>query len=755
MKLEEARVSGFCFGVKNIDKKTREALSKPGRSVYSYGELVHNDLYLKKREEEGLKVLDSLDQSHLLDKNSILILRAHGVLKEERQALEKTGAEIVDGTCPILLSIYKLAQEENKKGKQIVIIGDPKHPEVRAIKSYLADDTKVIHTLEEAKAFRSDKDLFVISQTTNREEFFESLVEALKENNKLQAKQTICNATHDRQEACKELAQKSDAMVVIGGRQSSNTQKLYEVAKKYCKNCYKCEKSSDLPLQSLCKLNRIGVIAGASTPDWIIEEVVQRMDQFTEEFMEKIDDSMVKIYPRDIVKGTVIAVKEDEVFVDIHFRADGIIKSNEMTPEERENPKEAFHAGDEIDVYVIKLDDGEGNVALSTNRVEGLKHWQKLVDKYEAGETVDALVTGTNRGGLIVKVMGINGFIPASQITTYYVKNFKQFVGQTLECAFLSIDERKRRVVLSSRAVAEKKMDEVWDTIIVGETIKGKVVRMTDFGAFVDLGGVDGLIHVSDIAWQRIDKPSDVLEIGQEVEPLVLKANRARNRISLGLKQLKPKPFEVFVKNNKVGDVVKAKVVNMLDFGAFVRLKEGVEGLVHVSQIANHHVDKPSDELSIGEEVTVKILNIEEERQRIALSIKALQEPTEEEKKARPTAAQNADRYERRPANQQQAQASKTKERKPRRERRKPQQKINFSDSGDIGTNLGDLIAAQLGLVEGEEAEDAENEEKADNQDVSSSEKAAQQSEEDETSEEMEEASEETSEEEAEQEPEA
>lgn len=694
----QAKPSGFCFGVKAIDQKTGDALAQEGLKVYSYGPLVHNDRYLNRREEEGLTIIRSLDEIHLLDQNSILILRAHGVLKEERKVLENTGAKLVDGTCPILLSIYQLGQEKNQEGKQVIIIGDPRHPEVMAMKSYFADDTVVLQTLEEAQNFTSEKELFVLSQTTNRKEYFDQLLAALKENNRLESRSTICMATNDRQEACRDLAKTVDAMVVIGGHQSSNTKKLAEVARKYCKNVYPCENFSDLPLQSLSLLHRIGVIAGASTPDWIIEEVVQRMDKFTEDFMEKIDDSMVKIYPRDIVKGTVIAVKDDEVFVDIHFRADGIIKSDEMTPEERENPKENFQVGDEIDVYVIKLDDGEGNVSLSTNRVEGLKHWQNLVEKYEAGETVEALVTGTNRGGLIVKVMGINGFIPASQITTYFVKNFKQFVGQTLLCKFLSMDERKRRVVLSSRAVAEKKMDEVWDQIIVGQKVKGKVVRMTDFGAFVDLGGVDGLIHVSDIAWQRIDKPSDVLEIGQEVEPVVLKANRARNRISLGLKQLQEKPFEVFIQNNKVGDVVEAKVVNMLDFGAFVRLDEGVEGLVHVSQIANHHVEKPSDELSIGQDVQVKILNIEEDRQRIALSIKALQEPTEEEKKARPTAAQNAERYERHPS----PEPAKPKEQKPHREHRKAQPKINFSDSGDIGTNLGDLIAAQLGLVEGE-----------------------------------------------------
>lgn len=421
------------------------------------------------------------------------------------------------------------------------------------------------------------------------------------------------------------------------------------------------------------------------------------MDNFSnEEFMEQVKDSMIKIYPRDIVKGTVIVVKDDEMYVDIKFRADGIVKAEEMTDEQRADTHAAFHEGEDIDVYVIKLDDGEGNVVLSTRRVEGLKNWQKLVDMYEANELVEAKVTGENTGGLTVSVMGINGFIPASQITTYYVKNFKQFVGETLECKIVSIDEKKRRVVLSSRAVKEEQLDSVWDGIVVGEKVKGTVVRMTEFGAFVDLSGVDGLIHVSDISWDRIGKPADILEIGQELEPVVLKANRERNRISLGLKQLTPKPFEIFAQNNKVGDVVKGTVVNMLDFGAFVRLQEGVEGLIHVSQIANRHIEKPSDELSIGDEIEVKIMEVDQERQRIALSVRALTEKPQEESYEGEAAPRQRDRKQFENFN------TEPRERKPKKERtRAPRQEVNasalnFDENSDIGNNLGDLIALKL-----------------------------------------------------------
>lgn len=703
MDIRIAEHAGFCFGVREIDRKASEALARAkGRRVYSYGPLVHNAQYVARREAEGVHVLHSLDEAERLDEDAMLLLRAHGVTVEERKRLERTGAEIIDGTCPVLLAIYRLLDAKQAQGYRCVIVGDAKHPEVVAMRSRLGTDALILSSAEEAALVRSEKPLFVVSQTTNREDYFREVVAALPKELDVTVQQTICRATQDRQEACKQLAREVDLMVVIGGKHSSNTDKLRQVAEKECKNVQQIEVFKDLALQTHPILNRIGITAGASTPDWIIEEVVRGMENFTkEDFMEQIEDSMVKIYPRDIVKGTVISVKEDEVYVDIRYRADGIIKTDEMTDDERGNTHEHFHEGEEIDVYVIKLDDGEGNVMLSTRRVEGLKNWTKLMDKYEAGETVEALITGDNNGGLVANVMGINGFIPASQIATYFVKNFKQYIGQTLECKFLSVDERKRRVVLSARAVLEEQLDGVWENIVVGETIKGKVVRMTDFGAFVDLGGVDGLIHVSDISWQRIEKPSDVLEIGQEVEPVVLKANRERNRISLGLKQLMPKPFEIFKQNHKPGDVLKGTVVNLLDFGAFVRLDDGVEGLIHVSQIAHHHVEKPSDEYEIGQELEVKILEIDEERQRIALSTRALEEPAPEakaegegeQKKAEPRHIDTA-KFERREA------APKAKQPKQPRERRKPQTTLNFDQSDDIGTNLGDLIAAQMNIVD-------------------------------------------------------
>lgn len=398
------------------------------------------------------------------------------------------------------------------------------------------------------------------------------------------------------------------------------------------------------------------------------------MDNITnEEFMEQVEESMVKIYPKDIVKGTIINVKEDEVFVDIKYRYDGIVKKDEMSEEEAADPSKAFSVGDEIDVYVIKLDDGEGNVSLSTSRVEGLKNWKKLLEVFENGEVVKASVKGSNAGGLVVKVMGINGFIPASQITTYFVKNFTQYEGQDLDAKILSIDEKKKRVVLSSRVLQEEKLDTVWEKLIPDAIVTGKVVRMVDFGAFIDLGGVDGLVHVSDISWDRVTKPSEVLEVGQEVEVKILKANREKGRVSLGIKQLTEKPFDLFIKNHKAGDVLTGEVVNLLDFGAFLKLEEGVEGLVHVSQISNEHVEKPSDVLNIGDKLEVKILEIDTENQRISLSKRALMEPKQTVKKENKEVSEKTN--------------SKTKN-----ESKKTVKSEEPKEDNSFGSNLGDLL---------------------------------------------------------------
>ena len=685
MEIIIAKYSGFCGGVRRSVELAEEAIKKEGKR-YCVGPLIHNPQLVEKLENEGLKVVNKKEALKI--KDSTILIRAHGESADFKEKLLANGNEVVDATCPVLNNIYKKIIEKENDGYQVVIVGDKRHPEIIAMESFLNNGI-IVSDETEAKNIKCNNKLYVVSQTTNRLDYFYDIANKLKENNdSVVIENTICKATENRQEAAKSLAKEADRTIVAGGFNSSNTNKLYQVANMYCKNVFRIETVKDLPLRELSKFKKVGIIAGASTPDEIIEEVVSSMDEFTkEEFMNSLEDSLKKIYPKEIVKGTVIDVKDDEVFVDIQFRADGIIKLDEMTEEEAKDPKNSFNVGDEIDVFVIKLDDGEGNVSLSTRRVEGMKVWKDLAEKAENDELVHGVVSGFNKGGLTVNVEGINGFVPASQIATYFVKNFKKFVGEEWDLKIISIDERKNRLVLSRKEVVEDELDGLWDELEEGEVVTGKVARLTDFGAFVEVNGLDGLLHVSDIAWSRVEHPSDVLNVGDEIEVKILKLNQEKNRISLGRKQLLEKPFEAFVNQHEVGDVVTGKVVNLLDFGAFVEVADGVEGLVHVSEISWEHVEKPSDELNVGDEIEVKIISIDKDEEKVGLSIKALKEAPERPERRAKRPQRNNDRPRRRPERDNSA---------------------SFGDD-DLNNNLGNLLEQALseqgneGLLEGEE----------------------------------------------------
>ena len=690
MKIIVAKNSGFCNGVRRSVDLANKA-SEKNIKTYTLGPLVHNPTQVKMLEKKGVSVVDENEVLEI--KNSQIVIRSHGVSENLKENLKNNSNEVVDATCPVLLNIYKKIIEKEKEGYTVVIIGDKEHPEIKAMASYVNNGI-IIKDETEAKNITNMSKLYVVSQTTNRIDFFENIAHELeKTNDDVVIENTICNATRLRQEACKSLSKEVDCMIVVGGFNSSNTNKLYQIAQKYCENVQRIETVKDLPLQKLSNFNIIGVIAGASTPDQVIEEVVNRMDDLTnEELMNSIEDSMKKIYPRDVVNGTIIDVKDDEVFVDIQYRADGIVKLDEMTEEQRENPKDNFEIGQEVEVYVIKLDDGEGNVSLSTRRVEGMKNWKNLREAYENDQTVEGDVTGANKGGLTARVMGINGFVPASQIAPYFVKNFKKFVGEHWDLKIISIDERKNRLVLSRKDIVEEKLDEQWDELEEGQVITGKVARLTDFGAFIEIGSLDGLLHVSDIAWTRVEHPKDVLNIGDDIEVKILKLNKEKNRISLGRKQLLEKPFAEFTNEHEVGDVITGKVVNLLDFGAFVEVSEGVEGLIHVSEISWDHVEKPSDELNVGDEVEVKILSIDPEEEKIGLSIKALKEaPERTERKPRRNNEENKNRSNA----------------KAKRKAEKKEANNEFGDN-DLNNNIGFAIEEVLSGIEIEDEDSTE-----------------------------------------------
>jgi 4-hydroxy-3-methylbut-2-enyl diphosphate reductase len=631
-----AKNAGFCFGVKRAVAMSMDALKKSNQNIYSYGPLVHNSQVVSKLENLGLNSLEDLNNI----KEGTIIIRSHGVPMKIKNYLNELNLKLVDCTCPYVISIYKKVIDYSNKGYVIVIIGDENHPEVIGIQGHSNNKTYIINTKEEAEALPPLDKICIVSQTTNTLEKFETLVAIVKNKSKhTEVFNTICNATRTRQESAGEVAKYADAMIVIGGKNSSNTRKLVEISMKYCDNVFHIETIEDLSLQDIQRFNTIGITAGASTPDWIIKEAVEVMDNLNkDEMMEAIESSFTKIHRGDVVKGTVLYVTDNEVMVNINYKSDGIITRDELSKDPDVKPKDIINVGDEIYVYVLKLDDGEGNVVLSAKRVEDLKAWDTLEELFNKKEDIDCKVLSIVKGGLTVLVKGVTGFMPASHVSTNYVSNLEQYKGKILTSRIIDFDKDKKKAILSRKEVEREELEvqksKLWDNLEVGETVIGTVQRLTEFGAFVDLGGVDGLIHISDLSWNRVKHPSDVLKIGSKVEVKVLALDKDKNRISLGLKQTIEEPWEAFMKKVNIGDVVEGKVVNLLDFGAFVRLNEGVDGLLHVSQISKEHVNKPSDVLKSGDIITVKVIEINEDERRISLSAKDVdgEEITEEVK---------------------------------------------------------------------------------------------------------------------------
>ena len=624
MRIILAKNSGFCFGVKRAIDMTEEALNNNKNRIYSIGPLIHNRQVVEKYEKQGLKVLENIEDIQ----NGNVIIRAHGVPLEVYKTLENNKNNIIDCTCPHVKLVHKKVKTFRDNGYNIIIVGDKNHPEVIGINGWCNNESIIVNSLDEAKTIPELSRIFVVSQTTNRKDKFNSIVEIIKEKGEeVEIFNSICNATNLRQESCKEVAGKVEAMIVIGGYHSSNTNKLVEISNKYCNNVYHIETVDDLPLINLKKFNTIGITAGASTPDWIIKEVINEMENMNnEEMIKAIEDSLVRLHRGDIIKGKVINVSKEEVIVNVGYKSDGIITKEELSYDPDVNPIDLFNVGDEIEVYVLKVDDGEGNVMLSLKRIESIKSWDILEDVFNNKGKITCKVTESVKGGVLSIVEGLNAFIPASLLSIKYVENLDEYKGKKLEVIIEDFDRDKKKIILNrknvEKEILEEKKEELWNSLEVGKIVEGKVMRLTNFGAFVDIGGEDGLIHISDLAWERIKHPSEVVKEGQNVKVQILDFDKAKERISLGLKQTIPEPWEVFIQEYSVGDIVDGKVVNLQDFGAFVKLKIGVDGLVHVSQISNEHVNKPSDVLKIDDEVIVKIIDIKEEDRKVSLSIK-------------------------------------------------------------------------------------------------------------------------------------
>ena len=648
MKFIIAKSAGFCFGVKKAVETVENSMGKY-KKLYTLGEIIHNPQVVKGFKDNGVYPINNADEIT----EGAVIIRSHGAPKSEIEAFTDKNVEIIDATCPFVRRIQKIVEKAEKSNEFIVIIGEKAHPEVIGINGHCENRGFIINSVEEVLLLpETEKTLCVVVQTTTRRDLFENIVKAIKEkySGEINVFDTICDATGQRQSEAMEIAKKVDVMVVIGGKQSSNTAKLYKICSEYCIRTYAVETVNDSSTIKTYKNDIIGVTAGASTPDWLIKEVVEKMSEneiFAENlsFEEEMNKTMVKIRPGQIITGKVIYAKEDEVSVDIGYKADGLITKEELTASGAEDPKALYKEGDEIEVEVVKVNDGNGNVILSRKKVIARLEADKTLQSISNGEIFEVTVKEAVKGGLTADYDGVRVFIPRSQIRANgFAKDVDRYVGQTLRVRAIDIDAKHRKVVATHGAIVQEErqaaLDEAWGKLAEGETVTGIVRRLTDFGAFVDLGGVDGLIHIGDIAWYRINKPEDVLKVNDEIQVVILALDREKERISLGYKQLQPKPWDNAEEKYAVDSVVKGTVVRLTSFGAFVALEPGIDGLVHISELSNKFVTKADEAVKVGQEIEALVLNVDPTEKRISLSIKALlpeEEANEEAEEAETT----------------------------------------------------------------------------------------------------------------------
>lgn len=632
-----AENSGFCYGVKaalDTVYDTIESEADTGRKIFTFGPIIHNESVVNELEEKGVFVCEEPES---LDESSDVIIRSHGVSRETEEKLRAHAGKVIDATCTRVKRIHHLAKEADEKGYQVVIVGNGEHPEVIGINGWCGNRAVIISSPDEVEAIPHGKPLYVVAQTTLNDTAWQKCVDKVTELfPDAEINRTICTATADRQRDCRELAAESDLMIIIGSRTSSNTKKLYETASSVCKSTFFAENSELLPLQQIIKCNRIGVSAGASAPERIIKEVIAHMSEVItnnvdeandmNDLMDEIEKSLRMPQRGEIVKGEVIQVGPREIYVNLGCKKDGIIPKNEMALEPGQDIETQFKLGDIVEAKVVKNDDGEGNILLSRKKIEISEHWAEIIKAYEDKAFIEVKVQREVKGGVIALYKEVSGFIPMSQLNDRYVEKADEFIGQTLTVKVTRVDQKRNKAVFSHKAyLAEeksKKIAEIWASLKVGDIIEGTVMRFTDYGAFVDIGGIDGLLHISEISWGKLRHPQEALEIGQKINVKILSMNQEKGKISLGLKQLTPEPWSVINDNYSVGQIVKGKVVQIKEYGAFVELEPGLDGLVHISEIAPRRVNNIADEVSIGDQVYTKILDIDEEKRRISLSIK-------------------------------------------------------------------------------------------------------------------------------------
>jgi len=657
LRITLAKSAGFCFGVERAVDMAYQ-LANNNISAASLGELIHNSFVTSELEAKGVRIIDSVDQ---LRNGETVIIRAHGISQNIYDELINSGVEICDATCPFVKKIQNIVSENSSTDVVVFIAGDCKHPEVIGIKGYCKGEVYIFNNSDELENLLNqsttlcEKRIIVVSQTTFSQKEWKICKEKIKiycTNAKIF--DTICSATHKRQDEAAELSKKCDMMIIIGGRHSSNTVKLKAVCSENCET-YLVERADELRTIDFSNCAEVGVTAGASTPSVIIKEVLLEMSEIVNEttklqveevpseaavitddmdFSAALEASLSNMSTDQKVKGVVMGITPTEIQVDIGRKHAGYVPMDEYSADPNANAAKELKIGDEIDLIIMKTNDAEGTVMLSKKRFDAQNAWVEIIAAEEDGRILEGTVAEVVKGGVRVVANGVRVFVPASHATERRDENLEDLLKKTVKFRIIEVNKQRRRAVGSIRSVlkeAKKEASEAfWAQAAEGQTYHGTVKSMTNYGAFVDIGGIDGMVHISEMSWKRIKNPSEVFEIGQEVDVYIKSLDAENKKISLGYRKDEDNPWAILKNNYPEGSVVEAEIVGMTTFGAFARVIPGIDGLIHISQIADRHISKPQDVLKVGETVTCKITAIDYDKKRVSLSIRALIEPAEE-----------------------------------------------------------------------------------------------------------------------------
>jgi len=651
MSIEIAKTAGFCVGVERAVNLAMKECEK-GETVYTLGQLIHNAAVNEKLRALGAVCVESTDE---VPENAKVIIRAHGVGRNVYEELEKKNARIIDATCGFVKKIHRIVEQESLDGRLIIVMGNASHPEVMGIVGW-SGECLVMENVEDMEKFLSKNDinghtpLSIVAQTTSNVGKWEKFIKFTKKQcTNAKIFDTICSATDERQKEARKLASESDVSIVVGDRGSSNTMKLVDICRQECERVYLVSSADELCGIEFSQEQKIGVTAGASAPGWLIKEVVNKMSEEIKKgivedtneamsFEELLEQSVKTLYTGDRVTGIVTQITPSEVQVDLGVKHAAYIPVSELSDDPLYKIDENIKVGQEIDAFVVRVNDVEGMIMLSKKKLDSIKGWDVIEEAKDSKAVLDGTVVEENKGGIVVSVNGVRVFVPASQTGLPKDAPMSEMMKQAVKLRITEVNRARKRVVGTIRSVLmdekREQSEKLWASIEEGKVYQGVVKSLTSYGVFVDIGGVDGMIHISELSWNRVKHPSEVMKVGDAVEVFVISFDAEKKKISLGYRKSEDNPWNKFMASYNVGDVASVKVLKFMPFGAFAEIVPGVDGLIHISQIANRRIAKPDDVLTEGETVDAKITDIDTEKKKVSLSIRALLETAEEAEEA-------------------------------------------------------------------------------------------------------------------------